>query len=114
VTDASSSEAWRFPIGALVAATLSAFGAGAAMLLWMLVSGMGHGARTPRVDIIWYVGIALMLGAAWLFWDAGGDIGRAPSAERTMDLLIYTVLAYFLCAACGAIGAWALAMIVLF
>ena len=84
------------------------------MLLWMLISGMGHGARTSRIDIIWYVGIALMLGAAWLFWDAGGDIRRAPSADRTIGLRIYAVLSYFLCAACAALGAWALAMIVLF
>jgi len=112
--DSAPGEAWRFPAGALIAATMCALAAGMAMLQWMMFAGMGHGARTPRLDLIWYAGVALLFGAAWQYWDGGNDIAQAPPASRTTRLRTVGVLAYLLAVACLAIGVWALAMIAFF
>jgi hypothetical protein len=111
-SDAAAS--WRFPIVALFCGCVAAVTAGAVTLLWMLLTGMGHAPRTSPLHLLWYLAMALVAGAAWLFWGAGRDIARAPSAARTIGVRLVGVVAYVLAAACALFVVWAFAVTAFF
>ena len=104
---------WRLPAGLLVAAATAVIAAAVLTLLWMFLTGMGHASPTSPLHLFWYLAIALVAGAAWLFTRAGIHIARAPTGARTIGVRLIGGVSYTMAALCAAFVLWALAVLVM-
>ena len=109
VEQSTSTERWHFPTHKVVAAIIALAAAGAATVLWMFFTGMGHSPRHSAPDAFFYVAILFVFVAARQFREAGRDLLRGPSAIRGLRFIFYLAAI-----ACVLFAIWALAMILFF